>query len=205
MRILLGVLCWLLASSALAAETRNLLVLGDSLSAAYNMPVAQGWVSLLSARLQDAPKGKAQPWQVVNASISGETTSGGLARLPQALTEHRPAVVLIELGANDGLRGLPLRQTRANLDRMIKAAQAAGARVGLIGIELPVNYGQAYRDRFRQMYQDLAQQHQVPLLPFLLVDVAEDIGNFQDDQVHPTSAAQPIIMETVWAWLEPWL
>ena len=181
---------------------RTLLVLGDSLSAAHNIPTDQGWVQLLQNKLAESHPGQ---WQVVNASISGETTAGGLTRLPAALKTHRPSLVLIELGANDGLRGLQIASMRANLRQMIELAQAADARVGLIGIELPANYGEAYRSRFRAVYQQLASEFQIPLLPFLLDGLAMDLANFQEDQVHPTAAAQPHIRDTVWEWLQPQL
>lgn len=191
-----------LAGSALAAQPRTLLVLGDSLSAAHNMPTGQGWVQLLADKLAESHAGQ---WRVINASISGETTAGGLTRLPAALSTHRPALVLIELGANDGLRGLQLAQIRANLTRMIGLASDSGAKVALIGIELPGNYGEAYRSRFRRLFADLATQFALPLLPFLLEPVAADLVNFQDDQVHPTAAAQPAIRDHVYAWLAPQL
>lgn len=176
-----------------------MLVLGDSLSAAYNMPVESGWVRLLDDVLAERAPGE---WRVVNASISGETTSGGLARLPAALAAHRPDLVILALGANDGLRGLPLASVRANLERMIALAREAGAKVGLAGIELPVNYGEGYRSRLRNMYATLAQETGVPLLPFLIEPIAADPANFQDDAVHPNAAAQPAIRDHVLAWLD---
>lgn len=189
----------LLWHAGLATAASTILVLGDSLSAAHNLKIEQGWVALLDHKLAESHAGR---WRVVNASISGETSSGGLARLPAALAQHQPAVVLIELGANDGLRGLPLPSLRANLAQMIKLAREAGAKVGLIGIELPINYGQGYRDRMRQLYRELAQAEGVALMPFLLEAVAADLANFQDDQVHPTAAAQPAIRDSVYRWLE---
>lgn len=192
-------LCALPASAAPASPV-TLLVLGDSLSAAYNMPAESGWVSLLAAELERRRPGA---FQVVNASISGETSSGGLARLPSALRDHAPALVIIALGSNDGLRGLPPASLRANLQRMIDLAREAGAKAALIGVELPVNYGEAYRERLRSVYRELAEAGQLPLLPFLLDAVARDLSNFQDDQVHPTAAAQPLILATVLDWLEP--
>jgi len=199
-RILLAVL--VLCSSTLSAAPGTILVLGDSLSAAHNIPIEQGWVHLLDRKLAESHPGQ---WRIVNASISGETTAGGLARLPTALTTHKPTWVLIELGANDGLRGLQISSMRANLLRMIELAQASGAKVGLIGIEIPGNYGEAYRSRFRAVYADLAAQQKTPLLPFLLEDVAGDLKNFQDDQVHPTAAAQGQIRDHVANWLVPLL
>jgi acyl-CoA thioesterase-1 len=197
---------WLLligwSASLPAAEPRTLLVLGDSLSAAYNIPTDQGWVQLLDRKLAESHPGQ---WRVVNASISGETTAGGLTRLPAALALHKPALVILALGANDGLRGLQIVSMRDNLARMIELARDAGASVGLVGIELPGNYGEAYRSRFRAVYPQLAQQYQLPLLPFLLDGLAHDLANFQEDQVHPTAAAQPQILDNVWAWLQPQL
>jgi acyl-CoA thioesterase-1 len=190
------------SASLQAAEPRTLLVLGDSLSAAHNIPTDQGWVQLLNRKLAESHPGQ---WRVVNASISGETTAGGLTRLPAALELHKPALVILALGANDGLRGLQIVSMRENLARMIELAHGAGARVGLIGIELPGNYGEAYRSRFRAVYPQLAQQYQLPLLPFLLDGLAHDLGNFQEDQVHPTAAAQAQILDTVWDWLQPQL
>ncbi len=197
-------LFWCLVSFAglAAAEPSKVLILGDSLSAAYNLRAEQGWVSLLNDKLQAS---QPQRWQVVNASISGETTSGGLSRLPVALQTHRPKLVIIALGANDGLRGLQLDAVRSNLTNMVQMAQRSGAAVALIGIEIPPNYGEAYRNRFRAVFTAVAAAENVPLLPFLLVDIAEDLGNFQDDLIHPTAAAQPQILATVWPWLEPQL
>jgi acyl-CoA thioesterase-1 len=189
----------ILCSAAATAAPGTLLVLGDSLSAAYNMPVEAGWVHLLDDTLQARASGR---WRVVNASISGETTSGGLARLPAALADHRPDLVILALGANDGLRGLPLASVRANLKRMIALAREAGANVALAGIELPVNYGEAYRHRLRRLYATLAEEEKVPLLPFLIEPIAADIANFQDDAVHPNVAAQPAIRDHVLAWLD---
>ncbi len=164
------------------------------------MPIEQGWVQLLNDKLAESHPGQ---YRVVNASISGETTAGGLTRLPAALAEHRPALVVIELGANDGLRGLQLPAMRDNLRRMIELSRDAGAKVALVGIELPVNYGEAYRSRLRKVYSDLAAEYDLPLLPFLLDGLADDLSNFQEDQVHPTAEAQPLIRDRVYAWLEP--
>lgn len=176
-----------------------MLVLGDSLSAAHGIAPDEGWVALLDARLA----GSATPRAVVNASISGETTAGGLARLPDLLAEHRPALVVLELGANDGLRGLPLATVRANLRQMLEAIRAAGVQALLVGIELPVNYGPQYRDGLRTLYRDLAGEFNVPLVPFLLEGVALDPALMQDDGLHPTAAGQPRLLATVWAVLEP--
>ena len=182
-------------SSSLWAKDppRPVLVLGDSLSAAYGIPADSGWVTLLRNRLKDSIPAR----DVVNASISGETTSGGLARVESLLSDHKPALVLIELGANDALRGLPLSTPRANLSRIITLAVASGAKVLLIGIEIPINYGPQYRDGLRVMYRDLAAEFNVPLVPFLLEGVALDETLMQADGLHPTAAGQPRVLENV--------
>ncbi len=182
-------------ASALADERPTLLVMGDSLSAAYGIEADEGWVSLLEARLD----GKAR---VVNASISGETSSGGASRLPELLGQHAPDIVLLELGGNDGLRGLPPGQFEANLRRMIEASQEAEAEVLLLGIDIPPNYGQAYRDAFTGVFTRLADDYELPLVPFLLEGVALDEALMQSDGIHPTAEAQPIILENVWPELE---
>lgn len=184
-----------------APPERTLLVMGDSLAAAYGMDVRQGWVALLAQRLEARP----QPYRVVNASISGETTRGGRTRLSAALREYTPALVIVELGGNDGLRGVSLEETRRNLDAMVAESLAAGARVLLVGIELPPNYGPVYTGSFRAMFAEVAARHQVPLLPFLLEGVALDSGLMQADGIHPAQAAQPILLENVWTYLEPLL
>ncbi|HEY0179830.1 MAG TPA: arylesterase [Dokdonella sp.] len=197
LRVLLAFVFGAYASSAAAAAP--LLVLGDSLSAAHGIAATDGWVALLERRLQQT----SPPRAVVNASISGETTAGGLARLPKLLADDRPALVVVELGANDGLRGLPLAEARANLAKILAAIRAAGAKALLVGIELPVNYGPQYRDGLRSMYRGLADEFNVPLLPFLLDGVALDPALMQDDGLHPTAAAQPKLLDNVWTVLEP--
>jgi acyl-CoA thioesterase-1 len=182
-----------------AAASRPLLVLGDSLSAAHNIPIESGWVHLLETRLEQSK----HPRPVVNASISGETTAGGLARLPKLLADDKPALVVIELGANDGLRGLPLDEIRHNLDAMIRASRDAGAAVVLIGIELPINYGPQYRDGLRAIYRDLAAEFNLPLVPFLLDGVALNPDLMQDDGLHPKAAGEPKVLDNVWPVLEP--
>lgn len=189
----------LVSAIGLPAAPRTLLVLGDSLSAAYNMPVESGWVHLLDDTLAERSPGE---WRVINASISGETTSGGLSRLPAALVDHRPDLVIVALGANDGLRGLPLATVRANLARIMALSREAGAKVAMAGIELPVNYGEAYRSRLRRLYAALAREEGVPLLPFLIEPIAADMANFQDDALHPNVAAQPAIRDHVLGWLD---
>ncbi|WP_411971194.1 arylesterase [Halomonas kalidii] len=194
----LALLLALACAPALAAERPVLLVMGDSLSAAYGIERHEGWVSLLAERLD----GKAQ---VVNASISGETSSGGANRLPELLGQHSPDIVLLELGGNDGLRGLPPGQFEANLTDMIEASREAGAEVLLLGIDIPPNYGQAYRDAFTGVFLRLAEAYELALVPFLLEDVALEDGLMQGDGIHPTADAQPIILDTVWPELEPLL
>jgi acyl-CoA thioesterase-1 len=189
------------APAAAGDRPHAVLVMGDSLSAAYNLAAEQGWVALLDARL--AREGR--PWRMVNASISGETSAGGAARIAAALAEHRPRLVLIELGANDGLRGLPLEATRANLEAMVRAARAAGARVLVIGMRLPPNYGSEYTEAFFALFGELAKAEGVAHLPFLLEPIAFDENAFQPDRLHPTADAQPRIAEHVWTALAPLL
>lgn len=187
--------------SVQAAAPKTVLVLGDSLSAAHNIPVEAGWVHLLDVRL-----GKMVPeWRAVNASISGETSLSGRNRLPALLDTCKPDVVLIELGANDGLRGLPLPALRDNLAAMITLAREHHARVLLLGIELPVNYGPRYRDGLRAIYAELAAEQHVALVPFLLEGVASDPTLMQDDGLHPVAAAEPAVLDTVWRALQPLL
>ena len=178
------------------------LVLGDSLSAEHNIPAGSGWVSLLERRMA---KELRSPPRVVNASISGETTAGGLARLPALLQKHRPSVLVVELGGNDALRGLAPAQLRGNLERMLALAGEAGAEVLLLGIDIPPNYGPAYRDRLRRSYVELAERHGAGLVPFFLEGVALQPGLMQADGLHPTAAAQPRLLENVWPALQPLL
>ncbi len=192
----------LLCLQALHAESSpTILVFGDSISAAYGIRVEEGWVSLLQRRLTSQGYG----YRVVNASVSGETTGGGLARLPRALDLHRPAILILELGGNDGLRGLPLDEVRTNLDNMIRKARAAGARVVLAGIRIPPNYGRAYTEKFHAMYSDLSRQYQLPLIPFVLEDVALDESMMQEDGLHPNAKAQTVLLDEIWPRLEPLL
>ena len=192
----LTLLMW--AQGALAG---TVLVVGDSISAALVVDTRQGWVALLQKRLQDG----GFEHRVVNASISGDTSSGGAARLPALLAQHQPELVIIELGGNDGLRGQPLVQLQQNLARMIDASRAAEAEVLLLGMRLPPNYGQRYTQAFAQVYADLAAGKQVALVPFLLEGVGGVPGMMQADGIHPTAAAQPIMLENVWPTLEPLL
>ena len=181
-----------------ADQPPTLLVMGDSLSAAYGIEQEMGWVTLLAERLEDEA-------DVINASISGETTSGGAQRLASIIGQQQPDIVLLELGGNDGLRGLPPTQMRSNLASMIEQSQQAGADVLLLGIDIPPNYGQAYRDAFTGVFHSLADEYDVPLVPFLLEDIALNEQLMQDDGIHPTAAAQPIILDNVWPALEPLL
>ena len=178
-----------------------MLVLGDSLSAAHNIPIESGWVNLLDVRLGNmVPK-----WTVVNASISGETSLSGRNRLPALLQKYHPAVLVLELGANDGLQGLSLPALRDNLTAMIDMAQQGKARVLLVGIELPVNYGPQYRDGLRAVYAELARTKHTALVPFLLDGVALDPALMQDDGLHPVASAEPKVLDTVWKQLQPLL
>jgi acyl-CoA thioesterase I len=196
---LLVLLAGFQSSLALADQAvRPILVLGDSLSAAYRIPPESGWVNLLRERMQESRPAR----EVINASISGETTSGGLARIEALLAEHKPGLVVIELGANDALRGLPIATPRENLSRMIRLAKGANAGILLIGIEIPVNYGPQYRDGLRSMYRDLAAEFNLPLVPFLLEGIALDPDLMQDDGLHPKAAAQPRVLENVWPAVE---
>lgn len=183
------------------ASDRTILVLGDSLSAAYAIRPEQGWVALLTQRLRRQGYG----YEVVNASVSGETSSGGLQRLPRALQIHHPGLVILELGANDGLRGLPLEPTKQNLAKMVQLSQAAGARVLLVGIRIPPNYGPRYATEFAALYPEIAKQFQLPLIPFLLDKVALTPDLMQEDGLHPNARGEPQVLETVWQGLEPLL
>ena len=189
------------AGKGRATEPPTILVLGDSLSAAYGLSPTQGWVALLQQKLN----AQGQAWRVTNASISGETTTGGATRIAAELARHKPKVVVIALGANDGLRGLPPTHTRGNLDAMIRASQQSGARVLLVGMRLPPNLGPQYTQAFEAVFRDLAVQRKVALLPFLLEPIARDRANFQDDNLHPVAGAQPKLRDHVWTQLAPLL
>jgi len=188
-----------LADTAAISDAPTILVYGDSLSAAYSMRTEQGWASLLQQRL----KAQGFPHRVVNASVSGETTSGGVSRLPITLRQHQPDIILLELGANDGLRGLPLAQMRKNLEAMIKAGQQAGAKVIMLGIMIPPNYGSRYTQEFSQSFNELARDHNLPLVQFLLEGVAGKPELTLDDGLHPSANAQPRILNNVWQILLP--
>lgn len=202
---MLALFAWLLLLPVLACakgQATTVLVLGDSLSAAHNIPAGTGWVDLLGKRLSARPGAAAR---VVNASMSGETTAGAATRLPGLLTREKPAVVVIALGGNDALRGLTPAQIRANLEKMLIASRASRAKVLLLGIDVPPNYGPAYRKRLAEVYRALADQYRVPLLPFMLEGVALQPGMMQSDGLHPTAAAQGRVLGNVWPLLEPLL
>lgn len=184
-----------------AFAERTLLVFGDSLSAAYGIAAQQGWVSLLSQRIAKA----GLPWRVVNASVSGETTAGGLRRLAEDLKRHKPAAVVIELGANDALRGQPIAGIKSNLEQMIRLTRQARAEPVLVGIMIPPNYGIEYAAEFRALFPTLARRHGIAHVPFLLEGLGDRPDAFQADQLHPTAAAQPRIVDNVWPILEPLL
>ncbi len=188
--------CYCLASPQLATAGRGqtVLVVGDSLSAAFGIAQEESWVALLGERL----RAKGYGYAVVNASITGDTTTGGLKRLPRALSMHKPAVVIIELGGNDGLRGTPIEVMRSNLARMIELSQAAGARVVLAGMQIPTNYGGPYTRAFAAVYPELARKYGAGLVPFILDGIAQDITLFQADGIHPVAAAQKTLLDNVW-------
>jgi len=190
-----------MAGSDAALAEKRILVLGDSLSAEYGLRRGTGWVALLELRLA----AQSLTYKVVNASISGDTTSGGRARLDALLRQHQPRVVVIELGANDALRGLPLEMTQSNLAAMTRMAQQAGARVVLLGMQLPPNYGRDYTERFTRLYAEVARAHKAALVPFMLkgiADVTDSIRWFQADRIHPLETAHPLILENVWPTLK---
>jgi acyl-CoA thioesterase I len=185
-------------------SVRRILVVGDSLSAEYGLKRGSGWVALMERRLSE----QKMPFQVVNASVSGDTTSGGRSRLPALLARHKPSHVVIELGGNDALRGLPLSVTEANLAAMTLAALEAGARVTLVGMQVPPNYGATYGRDFARLFASVAQTHKVALVPFLLKGVADapDAAEwFQPDRIHPTERAHPVMLDNVWPVLRPQL
>jgi len=198
-RILLAAVLLSLAVPAFAART--VMVFGDSLSAAYGIASDQGWVSLLTRRLAESKP----PWQVVNASVSGETTAGGLRRLAEDLRRHQPAIVVIELGANDALRGQPIAGIRANLEHMVRIVREAHAVPVLVGIVIPPNYGIDYTREFQAVFGEVAKQQKVASVPFLFAGIEDKPENFQADQLHPVAAVQPRILDNVWATLEPLL
>ncbi|MBA2689704.1 MAG: arylesterase [Burkholderiales bacterium] len=189
------------ADSASTKVNPVVLVVGDSLSAAYGIPEKAGWVHLLRQRLAE----NSLPYDVINASISGDTTRGGVTRIGAALKQYQPAVVVIELGGNDGLRGFPIDSARANLETMVRTARKANAKPLIVGVELPPNYGPVYTRRFAAMFKDVAKKYDVPVVPSLLADFGNKRELFQADTIHPVAAAQPIMLENVWKELQPLL
>ena len=193
------VLLAILTSIATISSANTIVVLGDSISAAYNMPEEKGWVHLIQQTITD----NGYPHTVINKSISGDTTAGGLARIDQALEQHKPNLVLIELGANDGLRGFPPILIKKNLRELIKRSKKAGAQVLLLSMRIPSNYGKRYTNLFYNNYPDLANEMDIPFVPFILKDIALAKDMFQEDKLHPNEKAQPIIAEKIWEYLEP--
>ena len=189
----------MLAASHAAAAPRTIMVFGDSLSAAYNLSAGEGWVHIIAERIARANL----PWVVVNASISGETTAGGVRRLVEDLKRHKPSVVVIELGANDALRGQPVAGMRSNLEEMIRLARQARAEPVLVGLMIPPNYGIEYAAQFHGMYGAIAAKQKTPLVPFLLEGMADKPELFQADGLHPVASAEARIADNVWATLEP--
>lgn len=197
--VFIAILLLVMPSVSMAKNT--VLVMGDSLSAAYNLPAEQGWVALTAKRMKSSHPN----WSVVNASISGETTTGGLSRLPAALKQHKPNLVIIELGSNDALRGMPLDFSKKNLLSMIRQSKAINAKVLLIGMHMPPNYGKSYTEGFANNYRELAKQEKTALLPFLLQPIALDRKYFLPDQIHPNAAGQVKVRDHVWPTLKPLL
>ena len=177
------------------------LIYGDSLSSAYGISQKEGWAALLQERLL----GSKRDYTVVNQSIPGETTSGGASRIQSVIAQHRPAITIVALGGNDGLRGLPVSQMRENLERIVRTAQGAGSKVLLVGMKMPPNYGPAYTREFEAAFNELARQRKVAVVPFLLAGMESRRELFQPDNIHPVAAAQPMILETVWKSLTPLL
>jgi acyl-CoA thioesterase I len=198
----LVLLILVLAGSPANADTPAILVFGDSISAGYGLArVEQGWVGMLRAKLKDEGYG----YQVVNASVTGETTAGGLARLPRALALHHPRVVILELGGNDGLRALPVDQMRSNLGRMVDLSVDSGAQVLVLGMRIPPNYGPLFTEKFFAVFADVARDKRAPLVPFLLNDIALSPNLMQADGVHPNELGQPKLLDNVWPRLRPLL
>ncbi len=194
-------LLWASLQSAAAAPASTILVFGDSLSASYGVPVERSWVTLLEKRLDIMDK----PYRVINASISGETTDGGLRRLPEVLARTKPALVILELGGNDGLRGFPLKVVQENLSGMVTAALDANAKVLLVGMRIPPNYGKRYTEGFHKLFGQVADQHDTPLVPFMLEEIAVKPELMQEDRIHPRAEAQAQILDNIWPHLEPLL
>ena len=187
----------------LPASAQGILIVGDSISAAFGLEIDQGWTALLEERLEE----EGADIEVMNASVSGDTTAGGLARLPRLLEQHNPDLVVIELGGNDGLRGMPPSNMQQNLSAMVEQSQEAGAEVLLLGMRIPPNYGVRYTQAFEQVFADISEQYDVALLPFVLDGIAgeADQSLMQSDGIHPTAEGQPLILDNVWPYIETWL
>jgi acyl-CoA thioesterase-1 len=199
--IAIGLFCLLISFVTSANSNSTILVMGDSLSAEYGISRGSGWVKLLEGQLQK----QGSPWNIFNASISGETSSGGLTRLPALLQQKKPGIVLLELGANDALRGLSIEQTEKNLRKMIQISKQSGAKVLLFGIQIPPNYGQDYTNQFKSIYPKLATQESIELLPFFLKGVASQKDYFQADNIHPNEKAQMQLFKNVWDAMTPYM
>ncbi len=200
LRSAIPLFCLFISFGTLAQTNQTILVMGDSLSAEYGLARGAGWVKLLEEQLQK----QGSPWNVFNASISGETSSGGLSRLPKLLEQKKPGIVFLELGANDALRGLSIQESNKNLRKMIQKSKQSGAKVLLFGMQIPPNYGQEYAREFKDLYAKLASQENVQLLPFFLSGVASDISFFQADRIHPNEKAQTILFKNVWGAMAPY-
>ncbi|PCD01312.1 arylesterase [Halopseudomonas pelagia] len=187
----------------LPASAQGILIVGDSISAAFGLEIDQGWTALLEERLEE----EGADIEVMNASVSGDTTAGGLARLPRLLEQHNPDLVVIELGGNDGLRGMPPTNMQQNLSAMVEQSQEAGAEVLLLGMRIPPNYGVRYTQAFEQVFAEISEQYDVALLPFVLDGIAgeADQSLMQSDGIHPTAEGQPLILDNVWPYIETWL
>ena len=199
--MLLHFLVALVLAAPAFASAATIMVFGDSLSSAYGIERNRGWTTLLQQRLDE----KRLDYKIVNSSISGETTSGGSSRIAGALATHRPSIVIIALGANDGLRGLSLDAMRANLEAMVRSSRKSGARVLLVGMRVPPNFGPSYEDKFQNVYRDIATRERIPWVPFLLEGFADKPDFFQPDGIHPAVSAQPLVLENVWKGLAPLL
>ncbi|MCF6324313.1 MAG: arylesterase [Gammaproteobacteria bacterium] len=187
--------------TTVSAQQQTIVVVGDSLSAAYGMTQKEGWVNLLAIKMKEATL----PYRIVNTSISGETTHGALARFSTIISTHQPTIIIIALGGNDGLRGMPLKAMKQNLASMIQSAQTANSDVLLAGMQLPPNYGRTFTQKFSNSYQQLADEYNIALLPFLLKGMDQDLTLFQSDGIHPLNSAQPMILDNVWPHLMPLL
>ena len=198
--IAMALFCLLISFITLAKANPTILLMGDSLSAEYGLQRGSGWAKILERQLQD----QGSSWSIFNASISGETTAGGLSRLPKLLTQEKPGIVMIELGANDALRGLSITQTESNLRKMIALSKLSGARVMLFGMQIPPNYGQDYAKKFKDIYPRLAAQENIELIPFFLAGVATQRDLFQADNIHPNEKAQILLYKNVWGAMAPY-